>query len=170
MNQLRKLTGRDWGFEEGQLRTVASGYVREALEFVAAAWLPATSVPHLLLLERETREAAWVVTGCPRSTPAHAVMAEAGLAPVSKRRTALADRLLAKAGDRLWIDGSVTDVVTNGGAGALIIWPGGEELELRSPGLAGRICSEMDALQSASSHLLEHPAHGDYPIVVCTDS
>ena len=41
--QLRKLTGRDWVLEERQLRTVAMGYVRGALEHAAAAWLPATS-------------------------------------------------------------------------------------------------------------------------------
>ena len=95
--QLRKLTGRDWGLEERQLRTVASGYVRGALEHAAAAWLPATSPSHQEYLERELREAARVVTGCPRSTPSHAVMAEAGIAPVAERRLALAARLLAKA-------------------------------------------------------------------------
>ncbi|KAF0287013.1 putative RNA-directed DNA polymerase from transposon BS [Amphibalanus amphitrite] len=96
-NQLRLLTGREWGLEERQLRIVASGYIRGALEHAAAAWLPAASPSHIMLLEREMREAARVVTGCPRSTPAHAVMAEAGLAPVAERRTALAARLLAKA-------------------------------------------------------------------------
>ena len=35
--QLRKLTGRSWGLEERQLRTVVSGYVRGALEHAAAA-------------------------------------------------------------------------------------------------------------------------------------
>ena len=97
INQLRKMTGRDWGLEERQLRIVASGYIRGALEHAAAAWLPATSPSHLLLLEREMRETARVVTGCPRSTPAHALMAEAGLAPVTERRATLAARLLAKA-------------------------------------------------------------------------
>ena len=95
--QLRKLTGREWGLEERQLRTVANGYVRGALEHAAAAWLPATSPAHQLLLDREMRAAARVVTGCPISTPAHAVLAEAGLAPVAERSTALAARLLAKA-------------------------------------------------------------------------
>ncbi|KAF0310594.1 putative RNA-directed DNA polymerase from transposon BS [Amphibalanus amphitrite] len=94
---LRKLTGREWGLQEQQLRVVAPGYVRGALEHAAAAWLPATSPTHLGLLEVEMRAAARVVTGCPRSTPAHGLMAEAGLAPVAERRTALAARLLAKA-------------------------------------------------------------------------
>ena len=265
-NHLRKLTGRDWGLEERQLRTVASGYIRGALEHAAAAWLPATSPSHLILLEREMRAAARVVTGCTRSTPAHALMAEAGLAPVAERRLALAARLLAKAralpeGDPLravaerevparlssvtgwrqigeeiwraagiappiepllplpdppweppppvsvelgigaalpptasdemkrnaaslhlaalpqcatwaWTDGSVTDGVLNGGAGALIVWPDGEEVVIRSP--AGRLCSsyraEMVALDAALSHLLEDPSHPEDPIVVCTDS
>ena len=95
--QLRKLTGRSWGLEERQLRTVASGYVRGALEHAAAAWLPATPPSHVELLEREMRAAARAITGCPLSTPAHAVMAEAGLVPVSARRTTLAAKFLAKA-------------------------------------------------------------------------
>ncbi|XP_043212634.1 uncharacterized protein LOC122376759 [Amphibalanus amphitrite] len=265
-NQLRLLTGREWGLEERQLRIVASGYIRGALEHAAAAWLPAASPSHIMLLEREMREAARVVTGCPRSTPAHAVMAEAGLAPVAERRTALAARLLAKAralpaGDPLrkvaesqvptrlstvtgwrgvgeetwraagicppiepilplpdppwdpsptvsfsldigaaiptaasdtwkrnaasqhlaalpqcatwvWTDGSATDGVLNGGAGALIVWPDGEERSVRAP--AGRLCSsfraEMVALRTALSFLLENPLHADDPVVICTDS
>ena len=43
------------------------------------------------------RAVARVVTGGPRSTPSHAMMAEAGLAPVAERRLALATRLLTKA-------------------------------------------------------------------------
>ena len=82
---LRKLTGRDWGLEERQLRTVANGYVRGALEHAAAAWLPATPSSHQLLLDCELRAAARVVAGCPVSTPAHALMAEASLAPVAER-------------------------------------------------------------------------------------
>ena len=43
------------------------------------------------------RAAALIITGCVRSTPTHALMAETGLAPVAARRTTLAARLLAKA-------------------------------------------------------------------------
>ena len=35
--QLRQLPGHSWGLEEDTLRTVASGYVRGALEHAAAA-------------------------------------------------------------------------------------------------------------------------------------
>ena len=67
---------------------------------------------------------------------------------------------------------SATHGVTNGGADALIEWPDGGELEVRTP--AGSICSsfraEMLALLSALSHLRENPAHVEDPIVVCTDS
>ncbi|XP_043215485.1 uncharacterized protein LOC122378438 [Amphibalanus amphitrite] len=262
----RLLTGREWGLEERQLRIVASGYIRGALEHAAAAWLPAASPSHVMLLEREMREAARVVTGCSRSTPAHAVMAEAGLAPVAERRTALAARLLAKAralpaGDPLrkvaesqapirlstvtgwrgvgeetwraagicppiepilplpdppwepsptvsfgldigaaiptaasdtwkrnaafqhlaalpqcatwvWTDGSATDGVLNGGAGALIVWLDGEERSVRAP--AGRLYSSFRAetvtLQAALSFLLGNPLHADEPVVICTDS
>ena len=43
------------------------------------------------------REAARIITGCTRSTPVHALLAEAGLTPVADRRTILAARFLAKA-------------------------------------------------------------------------
>ncbi|XP_043236838.1 uncharacterized protein LOC122389163 [Amphibalanus amphitrite] len=97
LQHLRRLTGRDWGLEERQLRIVANGYVRGALEHAAAAWLPAASPSHVEVLEREMREAARVITGCTRSTPTEALMAEAGLAPVTARKTTLAARFLAKA-------------------------------------------------------------------------
>ena len=97
LRQLKKLTGRSWGLEEKQLRTIAHGYIRGAMEHAAAAWLPATPPTHVELLEREMRAAARIITACPLSTPAHAVMAEAGLEPVSARRESLAARFLAKA-------------------------------------------------------------------------
>ena len=72
----------------------------------------------------------------------------------------------------VWTDGSADDVVLNGGAGAFIEEPGVESHEIRVP--AGKLCSsfrvEMFALQVALSFHLEHPAHLDEPIVICTDS
>ena len=266
LEHLRRLTGRNWGLEEQHLRTVANGYIRGALEHAAAAWIPATSPSHAEVLERELREAARIITGCTRSTPVHALMAEAGLAPVSARRTTLAARFLAKAralpeedplrrvsdanvqprlssvtgwrtvgleawreagvvapieptpppgippwtevasvkfdlsaGPALpagaseetrrqaaahhlsslpqcatwvWSDGSATGGVLDGGAGVFIEWPDGETKELRAP--AGRLCSsyraELVALREALNYLLDHPAHTEDPLVVCTDS
>ena len=49
------------------------------------------------LLQREMRAAARIITGRPLPTPAHAMMAEAGLAPLASPREALAARPLAKA-------------------------------------------------------------------------
>ncbi|KAF0304474.1 RNA-directed DNA polymerase from mobile element jockey [Amphibalanus amphitrite] len=95
--QLRKLTARSWGLQEPQLRTVANGHVRGALEYAAAAWLPAASESHVELLEREMRATARVVTGCPISTPRDPLMAEAGMVPVRARREALAVRLTTTA-------------------------------------------------------------------------
>ena len=97
IEHLRRLTGREWGLQEQQLRVVANGYVRGSLEHAAAAWLPATPPTHVEVLERELRAAARVVTGCTRSTPVLALMAEAGIIPMSARRTSLAARLLTKA-------------------------------------------------------------------------
>ena len=95
--QLRKMTGRSWGLQEQQLRAVANGYLRGALEHAAAAWLPAAPKTNVELLEREMRAAARIVTGCIRSAPHQGVMAEAGILPVAAHRTALAARRLAKA-------------------------------------------------------------------------
>ena len=95
--QLRKMTGRSWGLREQQLRAVANGYIRGALEHAAAAWLPATPKTNVEILEREMRAAARIVTGCIQSAPYLGVMAEAGVLPVAARRTALAARMLTKA-------------------------------------------------------------------------
>ena len=95
--QLRKMTGRSWGLRESQLRTVANGYVRGALEYCAAAWMPAASPTHLLSVERELRAVARVVTGCPASTPVDALMAEAGMLPAGVQQRALATRMLGLA-------------------------------------------------------------------------
>ena len=94
--QLRKMTGRSWGLKEQQLRAVANGYIRGALEHAAAAWLPATPKTNVEVLEREMRAAARIVTGCIQSAPYLGVMAEAGILPVAAHRSALAARMLAK--------------------------------------------------------------------------
>ena len=94
---LRRLAGRSWGLDEQVLRTVANGYVRGALEHGAAAWMPAAAPSHAKLIERELRAAARIITGCPCSTPTHAVMVKARLAPIEERRKVLAARLLARA-------------------------------------------------------------------------
>ena len=47
LGHLRRLTGRDCGLGERQLRTVANWYMRGALEHAADAWLPSTPRPML---------------------------------------------------------------------------------------------------------------------------
>ena len=44
---------------------------------------------HVDVLEREKREAARIIIGCPRSAPVHELMAEAGLSHVAARRGSL---------------------------------------------------------------------------------
>ena len=91
-------------------------------------------------------------------------------------RTELAEEHLAalpQCATWLWTDGSADGGVLNGGAGALVIRPEGEEAELRVP--AGSLCSsfraEMFALDAALKHMSKHLEDdpGD-PVVVCTDS
>ncbi|XP_043238346.1 uncharacterized protein LOC122389913 [Amphibalanus amphitrite] len=88
---------KDFLIKEAQLRTVANGYVRSALEYAAAAWLPAASEAHVELIERELRAAARAVTGCTASTPAAPLMAEAGIPPARVRCPALAARMVGQA-------------------------------------------------------------------------
>ena len=94
---LRSMTNRSWGLQEQQLRTVANGYIRGALEYAASAWLPATPPGHVEQLDRELRSVARVVTGCTRSTPVAPLMAEAGLPAAQVRRGTLAARMLCLA-------------------------------------------------------------------------
>ena len=74
----------------------------------------------------------------------------------------------------VWLltDGSLRTGINNEGSGAVIIWPDGEEEELKTP--AGRHCSsyraEMLALASGLEHLLNTPRDLDDPIVICSDS
>ena len=72
----------------------------------------------------------------------------------------------------VWTDGSVVGGTSSGGAGALIVYPDDETVELREA--AGSLCSsfraELVALREALRHLHEHPAHTGDPIVLCTDS
>ena len=59
----------------------------------------------------------------------------------------------------MWTNDSVEGGVKNGGCGAVIIWPDGEEKEMKTP--AGRHCcsyrAEMLALASRLEHLLDNP-------------
>ncbi|KAF0293468.1 hypothetical protein FJT64_008727 [Amphibalanus amphitrite] len=160
--QLRKLTGRSWGLEERQLRAVASGYVRGALEHAAAAWLPATPQSHVELLEREMRAAARTITGCPMSTPAHAVMAEAGLMPVAARRDVLAAKLLAKA--HALPEGDPLRAVAEDGPPSRLKTVTGWR------GLCSSFRAEMVALGAALNHLRDNPHHSSAPITICSDS
>ena len=88
----KKKTKKRAGYLHG-----ANGYVRGALEHGAAAWLPAAASSHAELLQCEMRAATRVITGCTRFTFAHALMAEAGLAPLEERRKILTARLPGRA-------------------------------------------------------------------------
>ena len=91
----------------------------------------------------------------------------------SQRQEAAALRLAAlpQCATWIWKDGSAEGGIENGGAGAFER-PDGEVQKLRT--LAGRLCwsyrAEMVALLSALNHLLQHPAHEEDPVVICTDN
>ena len=73
---------------------VANGYVRGALEYAAAAWLPVAAECYVELIEIELRAAARAITGCVMSTPSDALMAEAGLPTARTSRQVLAARMV----------------------------------------------------------------------------
>ena len=56
---------------------------------------------------------------------------------------------LPQGGTWVWTDGSAADGVAKGGAGALIVWPNGEEDVIRTP--AGQLSSSYRAEMVASS-------------------
>lgn len=74
----------------------------------------------------------------------------------------------------VWLltDGSLRTGINNEGSGAVIIWPDGEEEELKTP--AGRHFSSYRAVMLALASGLEDPHNSprewDDPIVICTDS
>lgn len=97
-----------------------------------------------------------------------------GASPAEKKR--VAERHLSalpQCATWIWTDGSADGGVLNGGAGALVVRPEGDEAEVRVP--AGSLCSsfrvEMFALDAALTFLTEHLDEdpGD-PVVFCTDS
>ena len=94
---LLQLPDRSWGLDEKILRIVSNSYVKGTLEHAAATWMSVTATTNLAILEVEMLAAGRVITGCPVSTPRHAVRAEVGIVPVTVRMDALAARLLAKA-------------------------------------------------------------------------
>ena len=72
----------------------------------------------------------------------------------------------------IWSDGSADAGVANGGGGALLCAPAGENWEIRVP--AGRLCSstraELIALLAALEAAAELPGCEGLPVVACLDS
>lgn len=91
---LKALTGKAWGGEKEDLRTVWKAYVGSCLSYGSAAWLPSTTATGLLQLQIEVNAAARTITGAAQSTPTGPLLAEAGLLPmtVQARLAALAGR------------------------------------------------------------------------------
>jgi ribonuclease HI len=81
---LRCLTGCDWGWGKGLLRTTYVALVRSVLLYGSAAWAPWLSNTVWSMIERVQLEAARVVGGTVKSAPREAVLAEAGLCTVRR--------------------------------------------------------------------------------------
>jgi ribonuclease HI len=81
---LRCLTGCDWGWGKGLLRSTYVALVRSVLLYGSAAWAPWVSSTVWSMIERVQLEAARVVGGTLRSAPREAVLAEAGLCAVRR--------------------------------------------------------------------------------------
>ena len=95
-------------------------------------------------------------------------------ASVASRRETAERRLAELPAEAVWIwsDGSANAGVADGGGGAVVLLPGGEEREVRVP--AGRLCSstraELTALLEALRAVPELNPPEDLPAVVCLDS
>ncbi|KAF0305651.1 Ribonuclease H [Amphibalanus amphitrite] len=90
------------------------------------------------------------------------------------RRAAAEERIRELPPEAVWVwsDGSAEGGVENGGGGALLRPPNGDDLEVRVP--AGRFCSstraELTALLAALEAAAELPGCRGVPVVACLDS
>ncbi|KAF0312086.1 putative RNA-directed DNA polymerase from transposon BS [Amphibalanus amphitrite] len=140
------------GLQEQQLRAVANGYVRGAIEHAAAAWLPAVSKSNNEILEREMRAVARIrlklVTG----------WRQVGREALRELRAELPVEALLPERPPPWTPtGKITFNLSIGALPA-----------------AGTLCSsfraEMVALQVTLDHILEHQRDAPEPVIICTDS
>ena len=79
MNLLNATGGADWGWSRGSLRQVYTATQRSIAEYASPAWAPWVSNSGMEDLEIAQRRAARRIAGTTMSTPAEAVLREAGL-------------------------------------------------------------------------------------------
>ena len=81
---MRKLAGKEWGWNKRLLRSTYVSLVRSNLLYGSAAWAPWVSKTLWEKVEGAQLKAARVIAGVMRSAPREAVLAEAGLPSVKK--------------------------------------------------------------------------------------
>ena len=79
---LAALSGKDWGANRADLRTIHLAYVQSVATYCLAAWGPSASNSHVEKLQIELNKGARAITGCTRSTPVNALLREANLIPL----------------------------------------------------------------------------------------
>ena len=89
-NALRAVSGKAWGANTSDLRSLYLAYIRACADYAAAGWMPGVAPANLEHLEVAQRQACRIITGCLRSTPAAALEREADLMPFAVRRKQLA--------------------------------------------------------------------------------
>ena len=63
-NIVRALSGRSWGHNSQDLRSIHTTYTQPAAEYAAGAWAPFAAKSNLDKLEVKQKEAARIITGC----------------------------------------------------------------------------------------------------------
>ena len=77
LNAINVLSNKSWGSKTEDLRTLYIGYVRSVAEYAGAAWISGASEISIKQIATQQNAGARLITGCLRSTPIHALLAEA---------------------------------------------------------------------------------------------
>ena len=93
---MRKLSGTDWGANEGILKQVYQGTVRPHLEYGSSSFMTAAQ-SHRNSLEKVQNQGLRIITGAMRSTPISKMQDITGIPPLQLRREGKALRQFTKA-------------------------------------------------------------------------
>ena len=82
VRSLCAISGKDWGANRNDLRTIHLAYIQSVANYCLAAWGPSASRSHTDKVQIELNRGARAITGCTRSTPINALLCESKLVPL----------------------------------------------------------------------------------------
>jgi ribonuclease HI len=88
-NIMEALSGRNWGLEKEDIRTLFKVYICSVTDYCAAAYLPAPPRPTEIKTKIAQNTGARIITGCTRGTSSGLLNNEAGLLPIEEKNTLL---------------------------------------------------------------------------------